>query len=164
MPGRKRRFTLFRVVYEPAAGDPLPARQSQGRFHMGEDQKSQTYYLSEEEATCWAEIEHHRGEPVDRSRYKVFRIKVTPSKVVDLTDVKVQEHYGITRAQLEDELHREPCQALGARLRAEGVQAARTFSAPRRDAVNVVLFAENLAPSCALICKETASTVSRRTP
>ncbi len=157
--------TFFRVVYELAATDPLPARQDQGRFHAGEDLKSKTYYLSEEEQTCWTEIEHHRGGPVNPALYKVFQVQVSPSNVVDLTKTNSQQRYGITRKELEDELNREPCQKLGKRLRAAGVQAVRTFSAARRGAINVVLLAENLDSSCRLTCKETTSTVfPRRTP
>lgn len=165
MPGRKRRLVLFRVVFEGLASDPLPARLNQGRFHTGESLKSKTYYLAEEEGTCWAEIEHHRGGPVDHGLYRVFQVKVSPSRVADLTGEKTRAHYGVTLAELEDELNREPCQNLGARLRAEGIQAVRTFSAARKGAVNIVLFAENLNAACKLVFKETMPTVStRRTP
>jgi RES domain len=156
---------LFRVVYELAAADPLPARQDQGRFHTGKDLKSKTYYLSEEEQTCWTEIEHHRGGPVNPDLYRVFQIHVSPSKVVDLTKAGVRQRYGITRKELEDEFNRVPCQELGKRLRTEGIQAVRTFSAARAGAINVALFAENLDPSCGLTYKKTTSIVfSRRTP
>ncbi len=151
---KRRRFILFRVVYELAAEDPLPARQTEGRFHAGEDLKSHTYYLAEEEDTCWAEVNAHKDRPVDPHLYRVFRVEAALSRVVDLTEPAVRKRYRMTRGELEDVLHREPCQALGKLLREQGVQAIRTYSAARKGAVNVVLFAENLDASCELRCQE----------
>ncbi len=133
---------LYKAVYADYQHDPLPSRSSSGRFHRA-DTGGVTSYLAASPQTAWREVRQRwRADP---DAYRMVQVRVKVSKIVDLTDPATQTRYGVDREVLTGERY-EQCQRLAARLRAEAVEAAWTFS--RADSPQgrcLVLFLDLLA-------------------
>jgi RES domain-containing protein len=130
-------------VYAAFAHDPLPSRSSRGRFHDAETGRFTTY-LTERSTTAWHEVTHRWRAEAAAFRIAVVRIRV--GRLADLTRRSTQQRYGFDRdALVADEYRR--CQALAQRLRANGFQAAWTYSrADQPDGRVLVVFLDGLTP------------------
>jgi RES domain-containing protein len=77
-------------------------------------------------------------------------IEVTLSRVVDLTDARVRDRYGIGASELMSAWRDDrssPTQALGRRLQAIGTEAVMFPSSIATGAANLAVFTENLLPT-----------------
>jgi hypothetical protein len=142
-PGRP--FTGFKALYEGFADDPLPSRSASGRFHDARTGRGTTY-LAATAATAWREVTHRWQAQAAAFRLATVRLRV--SKLEDLTKRAAQQRYGVNRAMLVGDEYL-PCQHLAQRLRANGFEAAWTYSrADQPEGRVLVVFLDRLkAPS-----------------
>lgn len=136
-------WTGYKVFYREFADDPLPSRSAWGRFHDQATGRATTY-LAERSSTAWREVTHRWRASASAFRVAVVRIRLR--KLADLTRRSTQQRYRIDRDTLVGPEYR-PCQALAQRLRANGVEAAWTYSrADQPDGRVLVVFLDGLAP------------------
>ena len=130
---------LYRAVLDQYCSSPLLSRSEKGRFHRGLNKP--TVYLAEQWETAWHEVTFRWN--ADPSRYKKVHVSANISNIVDLTDETVRSQYGISKTELVSDDY-TACQALAARLRADGVEAIRTFSRADINGRVLVVFLECL--------------------
>lgn len=136
-------WTGYKAVYAEFAREPLTSRSSRGRFHDSETGRFTTY-LTERSSTAWREVAHRWRAEAAAYRIVVARLRV--EKLADLTRRSAQQRYGIDRGVLVGDDYRR-CQALARRLRANGFQAAWTYSrADQPDGRVLVVFLDGLTP------------------
>lgn len=143
LPGKP--FTGFKALYEGFAADPLPSRSASGRFHDARTGPGTTY-LAAMAATAWLEVTHRWQAQAAAFRMATVRLRV--GKLEDLTKRAAQKRYGVDRAMLIGDEY-QSCQHLAQRLRANGFEAAWTYSrADQPDGRVLVVFLDRLsAPS-----------------
>jgi len=136
-------FTGYKAFYRRFADDPLPSRSPWGRFHDSVTGRSTTY-LTARAATAWREVAHRwRAEA---AAYRIATVRLRVRKIVDLTRRATQMRYGVDHRALVGEDYKL-CQALGQRLRANGVEAAWTYSrADQPEGRVLVVFLDRLKP------------------
>lgn len=136
-------WTGYKAVVAEFADEPLPSRSPRGRFHDVATGRFTTY-LTERSSTAWREVLHRWR--ADATVYRIAVVRIRVSKLADLTRRSIQQRYGIDRDALVDDEYRR-CQALAQRLRANGFQAAWTYSrADQPDGRVLVVFLDALAP------------------
>ena len=123
-PARSLDVTCYRAVYRDYRAEPLPSRSPAGRFHASAAPGTVTY-LAADPATAWREVTERWA--ADPKSYWMAEVKVKLAGVADLTDPKTQAHYDVDERVLTGVDHR-PCQRLAERLRADGFEAAWTYS------------------------------------
>jgi len=135
--------TCYRAVYRDYRAEPLASRSPAGRFHSGAAPGSITY-LAAEPTTAWQEVTARWG--AEPKCYWMAEVQVKLTRVADLTDPKTQAHYDVDEHVLTGADHR-PCQQLAERLRAEGFEAAWTYSrADKPHGRQLVVFLDGLRP------------------
>ena len=140
-PGRP--FTGFKAFYEGFVDDPLPSRSASGRFHDARTGRATTY-LAARAATAWLEVTHRWRAQAEAFRMATVRLRV--NKLEDLTKRAAQKRYNIDHAVLIGDEYR-PCQELAQRLRANGFEAAWTYSrADQPEGRVLVVFLDLLGP------------------
>lgn len=123
-PARSLDVTCYRAVYRDYRAEPLPSRSPAGRFHASAGPGTVTY-LAADPATAWKEVTERWA--ADPKSYWMAEVKVKLAGVADLTDPKTQARYDVDERVLTSVDHR-PCQRLAERLRADGFEAAWTYS------------------------------------
>lgn len=123
--------------FDPRSGEG--ARLNGGRFNPANS--FPTLYLCETRACAVAELtrqglRHVVGVEGLLPRV-LYRYDLDLSRVVDMTDVAVREHVGVSRADLVGD-DWSLCQQIGTEAHAHGDQAIRSFSATGVDTVLVV--------------------------
>jgi hypothetical protein len=143
LPGRS--FTGFKALYEGFADDPLPSRSASGRFHDARTGRG-TAYLAATATTAWLEVTHRWQAQAAAFRLATVRLRV--GTLEDLTKRAARKRYGVDRAVLIGDEY-QPCQRLAQRLRANGFEAAWTYSrAGQPEGRVLVVFLDRLnAPS-----------------
>ncbi len=139
--GGRRKGTLYKAVYVEYAKDPLPSRSNSGRFH-DKATGMNTTYLTPAKQTAWREVTFRWK--ADPKSYRIAQVEVNLKSVADLTDPIVQKEYSISRELLTGDDYKQT-QRLANALRAEGVEAAWTYSrADQPDGRMLVVFVNNL--------------------
>lgn len=139
---KKKETKLYRAVYKEHQTNPLPSHSKSGRFHT-EATGKHTTYLAESADTAWKEVTYRWK--ADPNSYCMVEVMVELTKIIDLTDPSIQKKYGVDASLLIGEDY-GPCQKIAALLRAEGVEAIRTFSkAHSADGRQLVVFLDCLA-------------------
>ena len=137
-------FTGYKAFYEQFSDDPLPSRSESGRFHDSRTARVTTY-LAARSSTAWREVTHRWR--ADKGAYRLAMVRIRVAKIADLTKQSVQKRYGVDRQVLIGEEYKR-CQELARRLRADGMQAAWTYSRVHQPAGRVlVVFLDRLDPS-----------------
>lgn len=138
---RDLRAHVYRVIQYDDPLNTQGPRLQDGRYHLRGEWEA--VYLSEQQETCWREIEAKIGARVVRENYNVFEVEVDLGKVADLTEQESLVALGVT---LQDLVRGDwsVCQGLARRLRDEGFEAILTWSAADRDAKNLVIFKDLL--------------------
>ena len=140
---RKKQQILYKAVYVDYEKDPLPSRSASGRFHDAASGPV-TSYLTDKRKTAWKEVKFRWK--ADPASYRMAEVAVRLNKLIDLTDGKMQEKYGVNQEMLIADDYRLT-QRVAHRLRAEGVEAFWSYSrADQPDGRALVVFLENLAP------------------
>jgi RES domain-containing protein len=136
----------YRTVYKGFADNPIASRSAKGRFH---EAPGTTSYFAESASTAWNEVNYRWQAQPDE--YRLVEVALRVYKWLDLTNAKTQRKYKIDPAKLVDADH-SYCQELAARLRAEGIEAVRTYSyADQPDGRNWVVFLECLGPQSSIV-------------
>jgi hypothetical protein len=117
---------LCRAVFHEYASDPLFSRSPVGRFHDSMAAARVTTYAAGSPDTAWREVTARWR--ANAAAYRMVRLEVSLSRVLDVTDPSVQVTYEVNRALLTAAEY-EPCQALARRARADGFEAIWTYSA-----------------------------------
>jgi RES domain-containing protein len=123
-PKAGQTVTLYRAFYEEYEDDPLPSRSAVGRFH-DETGARATSYLAASPETAWREV-IHRWQ-ADKGTFRLGKVEVRLSNIMDLTDPVTRKRYDIDRESLTADDYRS-CQELRRRLQAEGVEGIWTYS------------------------------------
>lgn len=132
---------LYRAVYLPYSGDPLPSRSAMGRFHGS---AWTTSYLTMKQTTAWKEV--IARWPADIHAYRMVDVEVTVRNILDLTDPDNQASHGVTVDILTAGDH-VPCRRLANSLRGQHFEGLWTFSAvDRPDGRVLALFLDQLQP------------------
>ena len=135
---------LYRAFFEEFSDDPIPSRSERGRFHDESTRPRSTTYLAVSQEAAWREVTYRWQ--ADPKVYRIAKVGVKLSTVIDLTDPKTRTHYGVTEKELRSADH-TPCQRLARRLRADGVEAAWTYSfADQPRGRQLVVFLDQLKP------------------
>jgi RES domain-containing protein len=133
----------YKAFYAEFSDDPLPSRSSRGRFHDSETGRFTTY-MAERPSTAWREVTHRWRAEAAAFQIAVVRLRL--GKLADLTRRSTQQRYGVDRDALVGDEYRR-CQTLAQRLRANGFEAAWTYSrADQPEGRVLVVFLDGLIP------------------